>query len=121
MLALLAPDHDGALKVAQIADEAFDVHPNFQWVDLAGVTPSPDHGWTAVQTDGVWAFAPPQPPSLVEQALTALAATDGVPRRAFEDGVVYPGAWKTYRNALRDIVAGREAPDALPEQPPYPS
>ncbi|WP_428485937.1 hypothetical protein [Rhodopila sp.] len=47
------------------------------WVNLAGITPTPQLGWSASETNGTWSFtAPPPPPAptLAEQAITAMSA-----------------------------------------------
>lgn len=54
--ALITPDG----MVAQVADETFEVHVTLNWVDISGIVPPPEPGWTAThQGNGAWVFAPP--------------------------------------------------------------
>ncbi len=49
-------------KVVQIQSAAFPVAPSLAWVDIAGLTPQPEIGWSY---DGA-VFAPPPPPPLAQ-------------------------------------------------------
>jgi hypothetical protein len=59
--------------IIELSPVAFPVHPNFVWTtDISAISPQPQVGWTAVKTDGAWAFtAPPAPPAptLAQQAM----------------------------------------------------
>lgn len=56
---------------------------------------------------------------LVSEALTALAASDGVALRCAKAAVPYPPEWQAYDAALRAIVRG--GPGPVPPQPDYPT
>lgn len=51
-------------------------HPALVWVDVTAVSPAPQVGWTATETNGVWSFAAPvvPAPTLAQQAGAALYA-----------------------------------------------
>lgn len=57
------------------------------------------------------------------QAQAALTESDKTILRCYENGVVVPAAWATYRKALRAIVAAAtgDATQPLPTRPAYPS
>jgi len=67
-------------KVVQIEATEFDVAPTLEWVDITGITPSPEAGWSY---DGV-SFSPPPLPPLAELKTTKRAdfVTEGVKRIA---------------------------------------
>ena len=46
-------------KVVQIEAQEFDVHENLVWVDIRGITPAPEVGWSY---DGTVFTAPPTLP-----------------------------------------------------------
>ncbi|CAG9256297.1 hypothetical protein PCAR4_40277 [Paraburkholderia caribensis] len=56
-------------------------------------------------------------------ALTALAASDRTILRCYENSVVVPSAWISYRKSLRAIVSATtgDASQPFPVQPPYPA
>lgn len=69
-------------------------------------------------------FAPPTPPAPTDVQYKILAAgelykSDITLMRCVENDVEIPGTWKTYRAALREIVAGDET-GPLPARPAYP-
>jgi hypothetical protein len=72
----------------------------------AGNTPAP-----ATEVSG--------PSALAAEARAALAASDLTVLRCVEAGVAVPADWVAYRQALRDVVAGRAA--VLPARPDYPA
>jgi hypothetical protein len=53
--------------------------PGLFWVDVTGVAPTPEPGWTATEAGGGWSFAapvipPPSPPTADEVLATRIAA-----------------------------------------------
>jgi len=90
-------------------------------MDIRPVKDSVDQGWT-VDADGKF-----EPPAEIAddhaaRARHVLAATDRVAVRCVEDGLEYPGAWRAYRAALRQIVSTGDLPESgWPEQPEYPA
>jgi hypothetical protein len=56
-------------------------------------------------------------------AKSCLDASDITILRCYENGVLVPAAWATYRKALRATVAAAsgDATQALPTRPPYPA
>jgi hypothetical protein len=63
--------------VVQTASATFSVNAALQWVDVSAVSPSPQPGWAAVETAGVWTFtapAAPPAPTLAQQAAAAINA-----------------------------------------------
>lgn len=59
---------------------------------------------------------------LPSQAQTALTESDKTIIRCYENSVVVPSAWTTYRKALRSIVNGSDtASTSLPAIPSYPT
>lgn len=64
--------------IIQIDASIFPVAAPFLWTtDISSVSPAPQVGWTAAQTNGAWSFtAPPAPPAptAAQVAATAYAA-----------------------------------------------
>ena len=91
---------------------------------------APPPGQVAVQHDtaGIgWSYdgsvftAPPPPPiDWRPLAQSALDKSDVTVLRCVEAGVALPPEWATYRQGLRDIIAG-EATGPLPVRPDYPA
>ena len=119
-------------SVAQVSSAEFPVHPSLVWVDVSAVSPAPQAGWLATQTNGIWTFAVPPVlllplPSL---ALQALAASDTAMHRIAEAVSLglnsWTGtdvvAWTNYRRELRAISDGSDlTATALPAKPAYPA
>jgi hypothetical protein len=65
-------------SIAQLDTVIFPVNPALVWTsDISAVTPAPQVGWAAVETNGVWTFtAPPAAPTptLAQQATIAAGA-----------------------------------------------
>lgn len=66
--------------VVQIAMEEFPVHPTLTWIDIAGITPQPETGWSFVGS----VFSPPlQLPLLPQQELDITELRSSVDKLAF--------------------------------------
>lgn len=107
--------------VAYVAPDKFTVHPSLIWVDLTGITPVPDVGWTYA---GGMFVAPATDPAAAARAIraaaqTALDASDLTMLRCVENAAAVPAEWRTYRAALRVIVGTGAGP--LPTRPAYPT
>lgn len=114
--------------IVQIDAETFAVNSALVWTgDISVVSPTPQVGWLATETNGAWTFAAPSAPpgpTLAVQALVALNAMDapgGPAIRCFKAGVAFPADWQTYCTALRAIVNGTSTATTLPVQPAYPT
>lgn len=109
--------------------EAFVTEIAATLVDLTGVSPVPETGWSY---DGK-VFAAPVPDmsgvwsAYKANAQAALDRSDTTLLRCVEAGVTVPADWASYRKALRVVVGTATAPSgwtaetALPTQPAYPS
>ncbi len=122
-MALYALIHNAI--VIQIEADRFDVPEALVWVDIVGVTPLPQVGWSAAQNNDVWAFSAPAPPPAPDTrpaARLALDKSDITILRCFEHGVTVPAEWTAYRAALRVIAGGGETTNTpLPATPAYPA
>jgi hypothetical protein len=101
--------------VVQIANEKFPVHSSLTWVDAGSAAV----GWA--YANGTFTAPPDAPSALPALAKLALDASDRTVLRCFEAGVAVTEDWKTYRVALRAIVAGSSGATALPTRPAYPA
>jgi hypothetical protein len=66
-------------KVAELIafNPAGKFHSSIVWANTTGVSPAPEIGWAATETDGQWTFTPPAAapaPTLADQARAALIA-----------------------------------------------
>ena len=60
-------------KVVQIEAKEFPVHTSLIWVDIMGILPSPEVGWSY---DGVMFTAPPAPPAPPPESAAPLTAEE---------------------------------------------
>ena len=44
-------------------------HPDMIWADVTDIDPMPGVGWTAIESNGVWSFAPYIPPPPTEEQI----------------------------------------------------
>lgn len=109
-------------SIVQIEPAEFDVNSAMTWVDISAVTPAPQVGWSAVETNGAWSFVAPvvAPVNFAPLAQAALDKSDVTVIRCFEHGVAVPSDWTAYRAVLRAIVAGTSVVSELPVAPAYP-
>jgi hypothetical protein len=106
--------------VVDIHSEGYECHPSITWVDCSDEV---KHGWTY---DGL-SFTTNEPQFTAEEELdrlrakrnAKLAETDWVVTMHKELGTNIPAAWKTYRQALRDITDTYTSMDDVvwPEKP----
>lgn len=70
--ALIAGD-----QIVQLAAATFPVHPDYVWTgDVSAISPAPEVGWTATETNGTWSFTAPAAATvtLAQQAQALLNA-----------------------------------------------
>jgi hypothetical protein len=110
-------------KIIETAAAAFPVNAAFVWTsDISAVTPTPQVGWAATETNGAWSFAAPVAPPIDARpaARAALTASDITILRCYEHAVAVPADWAAYRAALRVLVSGPATTGPLPPMPAYP-
>jgi len=99
-------------QVIQLEAEEFEVHSSLVWIDLAGLDPQPETGWSYLNGNFE---APPGPESdelwatLRKDRDALLASTDWW---ALTDAAAMTEAQNTYRAALRDLPANTADPAA---------
>jgi hypothetical protein len=88
-------------QVVDVQDDAFPVHPSLVWIDCDDSIKIGDT-YKNGKFSRVEYYSRPPIDTLRKKRNQLLAETDWM---AFKD-VTLPAAWKTYRQALRDITAG---------------
>jgi hypothetical protein len=84
----------GGIVVERIAtdrDITMMFHPSLVWVDVSGISPQPQEGWSATETAGAWSFAAPALPALAELKLDKLRDLDTAYAAAITQPVSYMG------------------------------
>lgn len=109
--------------VGRTVNECFVQAVAAQFVDVTAVSPTPEPGWAAIETNGAWTFAAPAAPAadMRSAAKIALDKSDTTIIRCYEHGVAVPADWTAYRATLRAIVSGRTTAAPLPAAPAYPA
>ena len=98
--------------IVQIETVSFEVAPALEWVDIEGLDPQPETGWSYLNGNFE---APPGPESdelwatLRKDRDALLASTDWW---ALTDAAAMTEAQTTYRAALRDLPANTADPAA---------
>lgn len=91
-------------------------HGALTWVDVTAVTPAPQVGWTATETNGSWSFATPVAPVLTLAQQAALLLTAGLTIASTGtpaiDGVY--GCDTETRATIAEVTAGINAGHGLP-------
>lgn len=98
-------------------------HPDLFWKDVTNVSPAPQEGWSAEETDGAWSFVAQaiQEPPIDVLAREALDISDTTVLRCYEHAVGVPAEWQEYRSELRAIVSGSSSAETLPTRPAFPA
>jgi hypothetical protein len=103
------------------------VGQHFSWDDAGNLYFFDDTPEAVVDgVKAVYAAHDPSKPSWAaykSSAKSALDVSDVTILRCYENGVSVPGAWATYRKALRAIVSAEsgDATQPLPAEPTYPA
>ena len=95
-------------QVVQIETTQFDVAPTLSWVDIAGVSPAPEVGWSYDGTDFT-APPPPPPPPTNDQIYDEVIQNQRVFKGyvlAVNDGSIVPGSNMT-NAALKAAVKAK--------------
>lgn len=115
-----SPVPDGVTSVIKITDAQWQAcisKPGFtvQGGALVAPTPLTPTQMAAQQAAAAWT-------TYQATAKSALKASDAAILRCYENAVVVPTAWATYRKALRAIVGAPsgDATQPLPAKPAYP-
>lgn len=129
--------HDGIVveRIATDRDITMMFHPSLVWVDVSGISPQPQVGWSAIQSSGAWSFGPPAGPASTQiwadyqgNVLAALIKTDVTMARITEAVALGRTTWDApdvvalaeHRRDLRSILS-QPKPDVIPgELPSHP-